>query len=61
MWPSVPLLTIRSTEPWKSAIYLGRDRVYVTTHRGYLEDLIHLESLDAEAEERLLTMKLSRV
>lgn len=36
-------------------IHLGLERVHTATHRGCLEDLVYLESLDAEAEERLIT------
>ena len=43
------------------SIHLGLDRAHIATLRGTLEDLIGLKFLDAEAEERLITLGLHRV
>lgn len=42
-------------------IHLGLDRAHIATHRGSLKDLIYLESLDAESEERPIIAGLYRV
>lgn len=43
------------------SIHLGLDRAHTATLRGSLEDLISMKFLDAEAEERLITLGLHRV
>lgn len=48
--PSLPLLSMEHGTMQTLPVYLGQARAHIAT----LEDLIYLESLDAEAEESLI-------